>query len=74
MNIDKSYHKYLSFSWSKDGVAKDYGFTVLVFDLANLATAPFVFTKAVKVLVGYWRGCGIRIFWRVHQFTLEGAR
>ena len=33
--------------------------TVLVF---GLATAPFVFTKVVRVLVGYWRGCGIDIF------------
>ena len=58
VNIDKAYHKYLSFSWSENGITKYYVFTVLVF---GLATAPFVFTKVVKVLVGYWRGCGIRI-------------
>ena len=58
VNIDKAYHKYLSFSWSENGITKYYVFTVLVF---GLATAPFVFTKVVKVLVGYWRGGGIRI-------------
>ena len=59
MNIDKAYHKYLSFVWSEDGVIKYYVFTLLVF---GLATETFVFTKVVKVLIGYWRGCGIRIF------------
>ena len=42
VNIDKAYHKYLSFSWSENGITKYYVFTVLVF---GLATAPFVFTK-----------------------------
>ena len=59
MNFDKAHHKYLSFSWSENGVIKCYVFTVLEF---SLATAPFVFTKVVKVLVGYWRGCDIHIF------------
>ena len=65
VNIDKAYHKYLSFSWSEDGVTKYYVFTVLVF---GLSTAPFVFTKVVKVLVGYWRGCGICIFSFIDDF------
>ena len=53
-NIDKAYHKYLSFSWSEDGVTKYHVFTVLVF---GLATVPFVYTKVVKVLIGCWKGC-----------------
>ena len=65
MNIDKVYHKYLSFSWSENGITKYYVFTVLVF---GLATAPFVFTKVVKVIVGYWRGCGICIFSFIDDF------
>ena len=35
MNIDKAYHKHLSFSWSEDGVTKYYVFTVLVFGLTT---------------------------------------
>ena len=65
VNIDKAYHKYLSFWWSENGITKYYVFTVLVF---GLATAPFVFTKVVKVLVGYWRGCGIHIFSFIDDF------
>ena len=65
VNIDKAYHKYLNFSWSENGVTKYYVFTVLVFGLAR---APFVFTKVVKVLVGYWRGCGIHIFSFIDDF------
>ena len=65
MNINKAYHKYLSFSWSDNGVIKYHVFTVLAF---GLVTAPFVFTKVVKVLIGYWRGCGIRIFSFIDDF------
>ena len=65
MNFDKAYHKYLSFPWSENGVTKYYVFTVLVF---GLATAPFVFAKVVKVLVGYWVGRGIHIFSFIDDF------
>ena len=65
MNINNTYHKYLSFSWSENGITKYYVFTVLVF---GLAIATFVFTKVVKVLVGYWRGGGIRIFSFIDDF------
>ena len=65
VNIDKAYHKYLSFSWPEDGVTKYYVFRVLVF---GLTTALFVFIKVVKVLLGYWRGCGIRIFIFIDDF------
>ena len=65
VNIDKAYHKYLSFSWSENGITKYYVLTVLVF---GLATAPFVFTKVVKILVGYWRGGGIGIFSFIDDF------
>ena len=33
--------------------------TVLVF---GLSSAPFVFTKVLKVLIKHWRSFGIRIF------------
>ena len=59
MNLDKAYHKYLSFSWSENGVTKYYAFTVLVF---GLATTPFVFAKIVKVPMGCWGGRGIHTF------------
>ena len=65
MNIDKAYQKYLSFSWWEDGITKYYVFTVLVF---GLATAPLAFTKVVKVLIGYWRGCDIWIFSFIDDF------
>ena len=70
VNIDKAYHKYLSFSWSDDGVTKYYVFTMLVF---GLATAPFVFRKVVKALIGYWRGCSIHLF-LVSLMTFLGLR
>ena len=65
MNIDRAYHKNLSFSWSENVVTKYYVITVLVY---GLATAPLVFTKVVKVLMGYWRGRGIRIFSFIDDF------
>ena len=70
MNIDKAYHKYLSFSWPEDGVTKYYVFTVLVF---GLATASFVFTKVAKVLVDYWRGRDIRIFSFIDDFLGDAS-
>ena len=34
-------------------------FTVLVFDLSS---APYVFTRILKVLIKHWRSLGMRIF------------
>ena len=44
-----------------DGVTRYFAFTVLVF---GLASAPFIFTKVVKVLIKHWRSNGILIFSR----------
>ena len=59
INILEAHQKYLEFAWDFEGVTKYFVFTVLVF---GLASAPFVFTKVVKVLIKYWRASGIRIF------------
>ena len=65
VNFDKAYHKYLSFSWSENGVTKYYVFPVLMF---GFATIPFIFAKVVKVLMGYWGGRGIYIFIFIDDF------
>ena len=49
---------YLGFSWEIDGVTKYFVFVVLPF---GLTSAPFIFTKIVRVLVKLWRGHGVRI-------------
>ena len=59
INILEAHQKYLAFAWDFEGVTKYFVFTVLVF---GLASAPFVFTKVVKVLIKYWGASGIRIF------------
>ena len=73
INILEAHEKHLAFAWDFEGVTKYFVFTVLVF---GLASAPFVFTKVVKVLIKYWRAAGIRIFGYVddvfgggHSFT-----
>ena len=50
INILEAHQKYLAFAWDFEGVTKYFVFTVLVF---GLASAPFVFTKVVKVLIKY---------------------
>ena len=59
INILEAHQKYLAFAWDFEGVTKYFVFTVLVF---GLASAPFVFTKVVNILIKYWRASGIRIF------------
>ena len=59
INILEADHKYLAFSWEIDGVTRYFAFTVLAF---GLASAPFIFTKVVKVLIKHWRSKGILIF------------
>ena len=49
---------YLGFSWVIDGVERYFVFLVLPF---GLTSAPFIFTKIVRVLVKLWRGKGVRI-------------
>ena len=49
---------YLGFSWVVNGETKYFVFTVLPF---GLSTSPYIFTKAVRPLVKYWRFKGIPI-------------
>ena len=59
LDISEGHQKYLGFSWCINGMQRYFVFTVLVF---GLATAPFIFTKVVKVLIKHWRSMAIRIF------------
>ena len=49
---------YLGFAWEIEGVLRYFVFLVLPF---GLTSAPFIFTKIVRVLVKSWRGKGVRI-------------
>ena len=51
IDILEAHQKYLGFSWEFDGKIPYFVFTVLVF---GLATAPFVFTKVLCVLIKHW--------------------
>ena len=56
IDICDKHRKFLSFKWtSSDGVTKFYEFKVLPF---GMCSAPYVFTKVLRQLVKYWRGCG----------------
>ena len=55
----EAHHKYLAFSLEIDGVMRYFAFTVLVF---GLASAPFIFTKVVKIPIKHWRNLAILIF------------
>ena len=59
IDILETHQKYLGFSWEFDGKIHYFVFTVLG---VGLATAPFVFTKVVGVLIKHWRSLAIRIF------------
>ena len=59
IDILEAHQKYLGFSWEFDGKIRYFVFTVLAF---GLATAPFVFTKVVHVLIKHWRSLAICIF------------
>ena len=56
IDICNKHRKFLSFKWtSSHGVTKFYKFKVLPF---GMCSAPYVFTKVLRQLVKYWRGCG----------------
>ena len=57
IDICEEHMKFLSFKWpSVDGAMKFYEFKVLPF---GLTSAPYVFTKVMRQLVKFWRGCGL---------------
>ena len=56
IDICEEHMKFLSFKWpSVDGAMKFYEFKVLPF---GLTSAPYIFTKVMRQLVKFWRGCG----------------
>ena len=55
IDIRPSQRTYLGFSWVKEGTRKYYVLTVLPF---GLATACYIFTKVMRLLVKFWRGMG----------------
>ena len=50
---------YQKFAWSINGQVRYSVFTILVF---GLSSPPFVFTKALKVLIKHWCSFGINVF------------
>ena len=58
IEIFDEHWQYLGFSWTERGVTRFYVFLVLPF---GLATAGYIFTKVVRVLVRFWRSLGIKI-------------
>ena len=58
VEIFPDHRQYLGFSWRFDFGVKYFVFSVLPF---GLSSAPYIFTKLVRALVGYWRGLGRRV-------------
>ena len=58
IDILQEHQTFLGFSWVVNGVRKFFVFTVLPF---GLSSAPYIFTKVVRVLVRYWRSHAVRI-------------
>lgn len=58
IEILPEYRKYLGFSVSDGSITKYYVFCVLPF---GLATAGYIFSKVLRVLVKYWRGQGHKV-------------
>ena len=58
IDILQDHQTFLGFSWVVNGVRKFFVFTVLPF---GLSSAPYIFTKVVRVLVRYWRSRAVRI-------------
>ena len=58
IDILQEHQTFLGFSWVVNGVRKFLVFTVLPFALSS---APYIFSKVVRVLVRYWRSHAVRI-------------
>ncbi len=56
-DIHEDFVKYLGFAWEFDGRMRYFAYAVLPF---GLSSAPFIFTKLLRPIVGYWRSKGIR--------------
>ena len=57
VDIYPDHWQYLGFAWGPPNHKRYYTFTVLPF---GLATACYVFTKLMRVLIRHWRGKGIK--------------
>ena len=58
VEIFQPHQTFLGFSWNFQGETRYYIFTVLPF---GLSAAPYIFTKILRPLVGWWRANGIYI-------------
>lgn len=58
VEIFQPHQTFLGFSWDFQGETRFYAFTVLPF---GLSVAPYIFTKILRPLVGWWRANGIYI-------------
>ena len=58
VEIFQPHQTFLGFSWDFQGETRFYVFTVLPF---GLSVAPYIFTKILRPLVGWWRANGIYI-------------
>jgi hypothetical protein len=58
VDIHPEFQQYLGFSWVIGGVRRYFVFTVLPF---GLTSAPYIFTKIVRVLVKFWRKSGVKL-------------
>ena len=58
VDIFHEHQTFLGFSWAKDGNYRYFVFTVLPF---GLSTAPYIFTKVLRLLVSFWHSRGIKI-------------
>ena len=58
IDILQLHQVFLGFSWNFQGETRFYIFTVPSF---GLSVAPYIFTKVLRPLVGWWRANGIYI-------------
>ena len=58
IEIFEDHRPYLGFAWRKRAKKVFYQFNVLPF---GLATAPYIFTKLLKVVLTFWRSRGYRM-------------
>ena len=57
VDIFSEHQRYLGFRWDDEGTPQYDVFTVLPF---GLATACYIFSKLLRLLVRYWRGRGLK--------------
>ena len=58
ISLFPSHMTYCGFSWTENGMTKYYMFCVLQF---GLSVSGFIFSKVIRVVIGYWRAQGLRV-------------